>query len=100
MDFEKICNEFDPAETVPVGRLMRAYRGNLVIMQSDYERVTQQRGQSCLLTAYGSGMSSWYLYHRMDGVLVVIVSTCFGKGADYHCRGAPREWEIVNDVEL
>jgi hypothetical protein len=74
--------------------MVRQHRGDLIAYETDYERVRSSPGEWCILEAYGSGWSSWYLYNYQNTHLMIIIKT---SSDNYECQYAPsrEKFELI-----
>lgn len=79
-------------------KLQRQYRGLLIARKEDYEHVSITNNAYCVLTALGSGYSTWYLYNYEDQLMVVIRDM----HNSYSARKAPKkeQFDLINDGEF
>jgi hypothetical protein len=70
------------------GRSLRSCRSLDFFNSSDYEKVKNNKGESCMLSVSGGGMyTQWYLYHSVsDNKLYYIFRTCMADNdaSDYY----------------
>jgi hypothetical protein len=78
----------------PPSPMIRQHRGDLVAYEEDYDRVASTPHAWCLIEAYGSGWSSWYLYNYNNTHLVIIIKT---SSDNYECQYAPlrEKFELI-----